>query len=298
MDVRKKSRMLANEQRWGYFFIAPQFIGLVLFSVIPVVQSLGISFTEWNILNPPVMVGLANYKKLLANPFTWKLIGNTAYFIIGHIIVTTTLALLVAMALSNDLKGYVVYRTLYFLPNVTSTVAISLVWQWIFHPDYGLVNAALANFGIPAFGWYTSMEGAMPTLILLTVWQMTGYYMVIFLAGLNGISRTYYEAAKIDGANKVQVFSRITLPLLTPTLLFILTMMFIGGFQIFNEPYMLTRGGPADATKTIVLEIYNTAFLYFRMGDAAVYSWLLFVIIFIVTVIQFKFSSKWVNYDV
>jgi multiple sugar transport system permease protein len=298
MDVKKKSRMLADEQRWGYFFIAPQFIGLVLFSVIPVIQSLGISFTEWNILNPPVMVGLANYKRLLTNPFTWKLIGNTAYFITGHIIVTTTVALLVAMALSNDLKGYVLYRTLYFLPNVTSTVAIALVWQWIFHPDYGLVNAALANFGIPPFGWYVSLEGAMPTLILLTVWQMTGYYMVIFLAGLNGISRTYYEAAKIDGANKVQVFFRITLPLLTPTLLFILTMMFIGGFQIFNEPYMLTRGGPADATKTIVLEIYNTAFLYFRMGDAAVYSWLLFAIIFIVTVIQFKFSNRWVNYDV
>jgi multiple sugar transport system permease protein len=298
MNRKKRTSSAANEQRWGYFFIAPQFIGLLLFAVIPVIQSLGISFTQWNILEPPVFAGLANYKKLLTNPFTWKLFANTTYFIVGHIIVTTTVALLVAMALSNDLRGFILFRTLYFLPHVTSTVAISLVWQWLFHPDYGLVNAALANFGIPPFGWYTSMAGAMPTLILLTVWQMTGYYMVIFLAGLNGISRTYYEAARIDGANKVQVFFKITLPLLTPTLLFILTMMFIGGFQLFNEPYMLTRGGPADSTRTIVLEIYNTAFLYFRMGDAAVYSWILFVIIFVVTLIQFKFSSRWVNYDV
>jgi len=274
------------EERWGYFFIAPQFIGLLTFIVIPVIQSLGISFTSWNILEKPVFVGLANYKKLLADPFTWKLVGNTVYFIVGHAIVTITLSLLVALTLSNELKGYVLFRALFFLPNVTSTVAIAMVWQWVFHPQYGMVNALLANFGIPALGWYTTLRGAMPTLILLTLWQMTGYYMVIFLAGLNGISCT------------VQTFFKITFPLLTPTLLFILTMMFIGGFQIFNEPYMLTRGGPADATKTIVLEIYNTAFLYYRMGDAAVYSWILFTVIFIVTVIQFKFSNRWVTYDV
>ena len=290
--------MKKSEERWGYFFIAPQFIGLVVFIVVPIIQSLGISFTSWNILEKPVFVGLANYKKLLADPFTWKLVGNTAYFIVGHTIVTVTLSLLVAMALSNELRGYVLFRALFFLPNVTSTVAIALVWWWVFHPQFGMVNALLAKIGIPPLGWYTTLRGAMPTLILLTLWQMTGYYMVIFLAGINGISRTYYEAALIDGANRVQTFFKITLPLLTPTLLFILTMMFIGGFQIFNEPYMLTRGGPADATKTIVLEIYNTAFLYFRMGDAAVYSWILFVVIFIVTTIQFKFSNRWVTYDV
>ena len=287
-----------SEERWGYFFIAPQFLGLLAFIVVPIIQSLGITFTAWNILEDPVFVGLANYKKLLTDPFTWKLIKNTVTFIVGHTIVTVTLSLLVALTLSNKLKGYVLFRALIFLPNVTSTVAIAMVWQWVFHPQWGLVNAFLAKFGIPPWGWYTTLEGAMPTLILLTVWQMTGYYMVIFLAGLNGISQTYYEAALIDGANKIQTFFRITLPLLTPTLFFIMTMMFIGGFQIFNEPYMLTRGGPADATKTIVLEIYNVAFLYYRMGDAAVYSWLLFIVIFIVTAIQFKFSNRWVTYDV
>lgn len=293
-----KSRARSEEQRWGYFFIAPQFIGLLIFIVAPVIQSLGISFTQWNILEKPIFVGFDNYKRMLTDPFTWTLFKNTTVFIIGHIIVTTSLALLVALVLSNNLKGYIFFRSIFFLPHVTSTVAIALVWQWVFHPDYGIANAVLDKFGIPPFGWHTTTAGAMPTLILLTVWQMTGYYMVIFLAGLNGISRSYYEAAIIDGANKVQTFFRITFPLLTPTILFIVTMMFIGGFQIFNEPYMLTRGGPGDATRTVVLEIYNTAFLYFRMGDAAVYSWILFIIIFVVTIVQFKFSNKWVTYDV
>ena len=290
--------MQKTEERWGYFFIAPQFLGLLIFIIVPVIQSLGISFTSWNILQSPVFVGLDNYRKLLTAPFTWKLVGNTVYFIIGHAIITVSLSLLVAMTLSNDLKGATIFRALIFMPNVTSVVAVAMVWQWVFHPQFGIANALLAMVGISGLGWYTTMQGAMPTLILLTVWQMTGYYMVIFLAGLNGISRNYYEAALIDGANKIQMFFRITLPLLTPTIFFIITMMFIGGFQIFSEPYMLTRGGPADATKTIVLEIYNTAFLYYRMGDAAVYSWILFVLIFIVTVIQFKFSNRWVTYDV
>jgi multiple sugar transport system permease protein len=292
-----KKKIQGNEERWGYFFIAPQFIGLLVFVLIPVIQSLGISFTEWNILQNPIFVGLANYKKLLVAPFTLKLLVNTLYFIIGHIVITTIIALLAALALSNKLKGFVIFRTLFYLPNVTSTVAIALVWQWVFHPEYGLVNAVLAKFGIPALGWYSSMNGAMPTIILMSVWQSIGYYMVIFLAGLNGISKTYYEAASIDGAGKIYCFFKITLPLLTPTLLFTLTMMLIGGFQVFNEPYMLTRGGPADASRTIVLEIYNSAFLFFRMGDAAVYSWILFVIVFFVTLLQFKFSNRWVNYD-
>jgi multiple sugar transport system permease protein len=144
----------------------------------------------------------------------------------------------------------------------------------------------------------TSIEGAMPTVILLAVWQATGYYMVIFLAGLNGIDNTYYEAANIDGAGKIYSFFRITLPLLTPTLFFVFTMMLISSFQIFNEVFMLTRGGPANATRTIVLQIYDLAFQYFRMGEAAVVSWILFIIILIVTMIQFKFSNRWVNYDV
>jgi multiple sugar transport system permease protein len=286
-----------HDEKWGYIFIAPQFIGLLIFVIGPVLQSLGISFMNWDLLSPPTFAGLANYKKILTSPMTYKVLGNTLQFIIGFVILTTTLSLLLALALSNKLKGFVIFRTVFFLPNITSSVAVSLVWLWLFNPDLGLINVALGFFGIKPLGWYASLEYAMPTIILMAVWQAVGYYMIIFLAGLNGISDTYYEAANIDGAGKVYCFFKITLPMLTPTIFFVLTMMLISGFQVFNEMYMITGGGPADATKSIVMEIFNTAFVYFRMGDAAVLSWILFIIIFTVTTIQFAFSKKWVNYD-
>jgi multiple sugar transport system permease protein len=296
--MRSLSKQKNNDAGWGYFFIAPQFIGILLFVIVPVIQSLGISFTSWDLMSPPVFVGLDNYKKILSSETTWKVLGNTLYFIGGHITLTVIFSLLAALALSNKLKGFVLFRTLFFLPNITSSVAVSLVFLWLFNPNFGLVNLVLDFIGITPPGWYASVEWAMPMIIIMATWQSIGYYMIIFLAGLNSISDTYYEAASIDGAGPVHCFFRITLPLLTPTLFFILTMMLIGGFQVFNEMYMLTRGGPAEATKSIVMEIYNTAFRYFRMGDATVLSWILFTIIFTITVIQFKFSKKWVNYDV
>jgi len=295
-ELRKK--LNRNEQIWGYFFIGPQFIGLFIFILVPVIQSLGISFTSWDMLSPAVFSGLDNYKKILTDPLTWKVIENTFYYIAGFAILTLIISLLVALALSNNrIKGFIIFRSIYFLPNITSSVAISLIWLWLFNPDMGLINIILGVFKIPAFGWYTTTEGAMPTIILMSVWQSIGYYMIIFLAGLNSISNTYYEAASIDGAGKIHCFFRITLPLLTPTIFFVITMMLIGGFQVFNEMYMITRGGPADATRSIVMQIYTSAFEYFRMGDASVLAWILFIIIFTITLIQFKFSNKWVNYD-
>jgi multiple sugar transport system permease protein len=287
-----------QDEVWGYLFIAPQFAGLLLFVIVPVVQSLGISFTQWNMLTPPVFAGLENYKKVLTDKDTLKAITNTLQYIIGFIPLTVIFSLLIALALSKKLKGHVLFRSLFYLPNITSSVAISVVWLWLFNPDFGLVNVTLGFFGIPPLGWYASIEWAMPTVILMSIWMAAGYYMIIFIAGLNSISDTYYEAASIDGAGRVYCFFKITLPLLTPTIFFVISMMLIGGFQIFNEVFMLTNGGPADATKTIVLEIYRTAFSFFRMGEAAVLSWILFAVVFIVTFLQFKFSKKWVNYDV
>jgi multiple sugar transport system permease protein len=252
---------------------------------------------NWDLLSPPTFAGITNYKKVLTSPMTWKVLGNTLYFITGYMAFTIMISLLLALALSNKLKGHILYRTIFFLPNITSAVAISLVWLWLFNPEMGLVNAALSFFGVAPLGWYASLQWAMPTVILMAVWQSIGYYMIIFLAGLNGISNTYYEAANIDGAGKIHCFFRITLPLLTPTLFFIVTMMLIGGFQVFSEMFMITGGGPSDSTKSIVMQIYNEAFRYFRMGDAAVLSWILFIIILTVTLIQFKFQNRWVNYD-
>lgn len=287
-----------SDERWGYLFILPQFLGLVLFIIVPVFQSLYISFHKWDFISEPTFVGFKNYTKILTSPYTLKILGNTLYYIVGVVPLTIIIAILLAFLMTQKLRGIPVYRTAIFLPNVTSSVAVSLVWMWIFNPDMGIVNAVLDMMGIEGPGWYASTEWAMPTVILMAVWQGVGYYMILFMAGIKGISESYYEAAKIDGANGFHCFTKITMPLLTPTIFFVLIMMLINCFQVFNEVYMLTRGGPADATKTIVLEIYNNAFQFFKMGEAAVYSWILFIIIMIVTAVQFAMSKKWVNYDV
>lgn len=300
MDKKQRghfNRALRAEELWGYAFILPQFAGLILFVIFPVFQSLFISFHEWDFLSDSVWVGLDNYKRILSAPYTYKILGNTLYYIAGAVPLTMVISILLAFALAQNLRGTTIYRSLFFLPNITSSVAISLVWLWLFNPDMGIVNAALGFFGVPPLGWYTTVEGAMPTVILLAVWRDIGYYVVLFLAGIKGISESYYEAARIDGATTRHCFFKITLPLLTPTIFFSLTMMMINSFQVFNEVFMLTRGGPADATKTIVLEIYNNAFQFFKMGDAAVYSWILFLIIMVVTLLQFHVSDRWVNYD-
>ena len=296
--MKKLSSNAKSDERWGYLFILPQFLGFLLFIIAPVLQSLYISFFEWDFITEPTFLGVKNYTKILSSPYTWKILGNTVYYIIGFVPLTIIFSIFLAFLMTQKLKGVSVYRTAIFLPNVTSSVADSLVWMWIFNPDMGFANAILSMIGINGPGWYASLEWAMPTVILMAVWQAAGYYMIVFMAGINGISETYYEAAKIDGANTFQCFTKITLPLLTPTIFFVLTMLLINGFQVFNEVYMLTRGGPADVTTTIVLEIYNNAFQFFKMGEAAVYSWILFIAILLVTALQFGMSKRWVNYDV
>lgn len=296
--MKKLSGNIKSDERWGYLFILPQFLGVLLFIIAPVFQSLYISFFEWDFITEPIFVGLKNYAKILSSPYTWEILGNTVYYIAGVVPLTIILSIFLAFLMTQKLKGLSIYRTAIFLPNVTSSVAVSLVWMWIFNPDMGFVNAVLSMFGIDGPGWYASLEWAMPTVILMSVWQGAGYYMIIFMAGIRGISESYYEAAKIDGANAFHCFTKITLPLLTPTIFFVLTMLLINGFQVFNEVYMLTRGGPSDATTTIVLEIYNNAFQFFKMGQAAVYSWILFIAILAVTALQFSMSKRWVNYDV
>lgn len=188
-------------------------------------------------------------------------------------------------------------RAAYFIPVVTSSVAVALVWTWLYNPSYGLINSVLMSLGIEGPGWLSDMKWALPSIVIMTVWQGVGYNMILFLAGLQGVPSQLHEAAKMDGAGSWQRFWRITIPMISPTTFFVVIMLLIGSMQVFSEPYMMTRGGPADATNVLVLHIYNTAFQFFRMGEASAISFILFVIILIVTLIQFKFS-KWVNYDV
>ncbi|WP_256709688.1 sugar ABC transporter permease [Paenibacillus sp. FSL H8-0548] len=285
-----------KDNGWAYLFIAPQLLGLLAFIVGPVVFSFVISFMEWDIGSTPQWTGLDNYSKQVSDPTFWKVLGNTTVFALLNIPLTVIGALALALMLNQNIRGKVIFRAAYFIPVVTSSVAVALVWTWMYNPNYGLINSGLSFIGIEGPGWLSDLKWALPSIVIMTVWQGVGYNMILFLAGLQGVSAHLYEAAKIDGAGGWQRFWKITLPMISPTTFFVVIMLMIGSMQIFSEPYMMTRGGPADATNVLVLHIFKTAFQFFRMGEASAISFVLFLIIFIITLVQFKFS-KWVNYD-
>lgn len=295
MKARTKRRLL--DQAWAYLFIGPQLLGLLLFIVGPVLFSFAISFMKWDLGSKPEWIGLDNYSKQLSDPTFWKVLNNTTLFAILNIPLTVIGALILAMMLNQNIRGKVLFRAAYFIPVVTSSVAVALVWTWLYNPNFGLINSALSFLGIQGPGWLSDLKWALPSIVIMTVWQGLGYNMILFLAGLQGVPSHLYEAAKMDGAGGLQRFWKITLPMISPTTFFVIIMLLIGSMQIFSEPYMMTRGGPADATNVLVLYIFNTAFQFFRMGEASAISFVLFLIIFVITLIQFRFS-KWVNYDV
>ncbi|NIV38124.1 MAG: ABC transporter permease subunit [Anaerolineae bacterium] len=285
-----------SEAMWGYLFIAPQILGLVLFILGPVLSAFYLSFTRWNMTSPPEWVGLENYLRQFTNTNFFALLGNTLYLTFGYIPLVVVASLVMALLLNQRLPLTNMYRSVYFLPVVTSIVAISVLWKWLLQPEFGLLNYLLSLVGIKGPLWLSSREWAMPGLILMRVWWGSGYYMVIILAGLQGIPTAYYEAAKIDGANTWQRFRHVTLPLLSPAIFFVIIMAAIWTLQAFDQVYMMTEGGPADATSVMVLQIYRQAFRYFRMGDATALSMILFAIILIFTYLQFRYS-KWVHYQ-
>ncbi|MEK5645621.1 carbohydrate ABC transporter permease [Paenibacillus cellulositrophicus] len=291
------TRRWVRDNAWAYLFIAPQILGLLVFVIGPVIFAFVISFMKWDIGSTPEWVGLTNYSKQVSDPIFWKVLKNTSVFALLNIPLTVIGALALALMLNQNLKGKTLLRAAYFIPVVTSSVAVALVWTWLYNPSYGLINSVLMSLGIEGPGWLSDMKWALPSIVIMTVWQGVGYNMILFLAGLQGVPSQLHEAAKMDGAGSWQRFWRITIPMISPTTFFVVIMLLIGSMQVFSEPYMMTRGGPADATNVLVLHIYNTAFQFFRMGEASAISFILFVIILIVTLIQFKFS-KWVNYDV
>jgi len=282
---------------WAILFLAPSFIGFAVFTLIPVVASLAFSFVDWNLIHSPKYVGLANYREALNDPIFWKVMRNTAYYTAGSVPLGIALSLGLAVLLNRKLRGVEFLRTLYFLPVVSSTVAVSLVWKWLYEPNFGLINYALSLVGISPIGWLTSTTWAMPAVILLSVWKGLGHSMVIFLAGLQGIPRQLYEAAEIDGASRWRQFWDITRPLLSPTTFFVLVISIIGSMQVFSQVFVMTNGGPANSTSTIVYYIYQKGFNEFRMGYASTLSWLLFAVIFAFTLIQLRLQRNWVSYD-
>ena len=292
-SVRRKLR----DHAWAYLFIAPQMLGMLCFIAVPVLFAFMISFMKWDIGSTPEWIGFDNYRKMFSDPTFWKVLKNTFVFVALTVPTTVAGSLLLALMLNSRLRGRMLFRAAYFIPAVTSSVAVALIWTWLYNPNYGLINAALNAMGIQGPGWLTDLKWALPSVAIMYVWQGLGYNMVLFLAGLQGVPSHLYEAAKIDGAGSWQRFWRITLPMISPTTFFVVIMLLIGTLQVFSEPYMMTRGGPADATNVMVLHIFNTAFQFYRMGEASAISFVLFLIILCITLIQFRYS-KWVNYDV
>jgi multiple sugar transport system permease protein len=289
--------LAAQESLAGYLFILPSFIGFVVFLVIPILTSLGLSLFDWDLLLAPRFVGLQNYASLVQDQIFRAVLFNTVYYAFGLVPLNIVLSLALAVWLNTRLKGVTLFRLAFFLPVVTVTVAVALVWKWMYQPQVGLINVVLGWLHVAAPNWLGDTHWAMPALILMSLWKGFGYNMVLFLAGLQGIPPTIYEAALIDGAGAWQRFWRITLPLLSPTMFFAVVMTVISSFQVFDQAYVMTGGGPANATNTIVLYVFQNGFQFFRMGYASAIAWVLFAVIFIFTLLQMRMQGRWVQYE-
>lgn len=299
-----------REALTAYGFLAPNLIGFLMFTSIPVIISLVMSFTHWNIFKPPTWVGLENYHALLwfhrengrlvANdPLFWQYVGNTLFLMMG-IPVGMAGSLLVALMMNRKLKGIVIYRTIYFLPTVCSGVALLILWKYLYNADIGLINQSLRAIGImnPP-DWLGTVAWAKPALILMGLWGgLGGVNTILYLAALQGVPSSYYEAAEIDGAGPWSKFWSVTWPMISPTTFFILIMSIIGGFQSgFMTAHIMTGGGPAGSTKTVEYCLYQTAFEKFNMGYASAVAWFLFAIILIVTLATWRFGGRTVSYE-
>jgi multiple sugar transport system permease protein len=281
---------------WGFIFIGPQFFGLLAFSLIPLFTTFALSTLDWDGFNAAKFIGFDNFSYAFNNPDFQKALVNTLYYSILTVPAGIFLAILTAVAL-NNVRFRVIYRLFFFMPVVTSSVAVAIVWMWLLNGDFGIINVILKTFfGIQGPQWLTNMNLVLPSLAVVSVWQRLGFSMVIFLAGLQGISRDYYEASMIDGATKIQQFWRITMPLLSPTTLFITVIAIIDSFKVFDTAFVMTSGGPAKASYTMVYHLYELAFKYFEFGRSAAAAVALFIIILIFTLAQTYMSRKWVHY--
>ena len=282
----------------AYILILPTILGLIVFTASPVLASLYYSFTRWNLLSTPKWQAFDNYIELITeDPLFWITIKNTAYYVLGTVPTGTVLALFLAIALNQKIRFVAVFRTIYFLPVVSSVVAISVLWLWLYQSDFGLINELLRFMGFRGVRWLSSVTWAMPAIMIMSIWHGLGYNIVIFIAGLQGIPQDYYEAATVDGANSWHKFVNITIPLLSPVTFFVLTLSVINSFQVFAQAYVMTRGGPVNATKTIVYYLFQQGFENFHMGYASALAYVLFVIIVSLTLFQFWFQKRWVHYE-
>ena len=279
-------------------FILPSLAGVILFLLLPVVVVLLLSFAKWNFLQPPSWAGLSNFVTMTRDDHVFHALLISAYYVLWNIPIQTVIALGLAMLLNRRLPGMGVYRALFVLPYMSTPVAMAVVWGWLFNAQNGMINHLLSLAGITGPNWLGDQATALPVIAMIATWQYAGYNMLFFLAGLQTIPPQLYEAAGIDGASAWRQFRRITLPLLNSTMLFVLVTDVIGSFQVFDQVYVLTQGGPGSATNVINYQIYTTAFQNFDVGSASAMSLLLFGVILLVTFIQFRFFRNRTTYEV
>ncbi len=283
-----------NETIAGYLFLLPNFFGFLVFSLIPIAASFALTLTDWNLIGERRFVGLANFQKLLNDDLFWLSARNTVYYTLAAVPAGVFIAFWLALILNRKMRGVVFFRTVFFLPHVTLTVAISLVWAWIYHPELGLLNYGLDLLGIDGPRWLQSTTWAMPAVVIMSNWKGVGFAMLVFLAGLQAIPQDLLEAATVDGASWFQRLRHIVVPLLAPTTFFILVTSFIGAMQAFDQFYVMTQGGPAFSTTTLVMYVFQNGFQWFQMGYAATIAVALFASIFAITALQWRFGQSWV----
>jgi len=277
-------------------FILPSLVPLALFTLGPMAASVVISLLRWDLLRPAKFIGLGNYSALLADPDFKAAVLHTLVFILGYLPLVYLGGLGLALLVNQKLRGSSFFRSAYFLPVVTSWVVVALVWRWLLNPQTGVVNAALDLVGIQGPGWWTDPAWALPSIILASAWKDLGFVMVILLAGLQAIPEEYYEAAEVDGAGRRARFRHVTMPLLSSSSFFVLVISLINSFQVFDQVWVMTGGGPAGASSVVVEQIVRNAFSYNKMGYASAMSWVLFAAILAVTVVQFRLQRRWVSY--
>lgn len=296
---RRANKRAVKDWIAAYIFIAPVTIGLFIFYIWPFIQNVWFSFNSVNKFNVTTFIGLQNYIDMIHDKEVWNTFGNTLQYVVCTVPIGLFLSICIAALLNSKIRGTSIYRTLYFLPSVTMAAAVAMVWKWIYNEKMGILNSVIRALGGKGHGWLTDPKTALFMIMIVGLWMSVGYNMIILLAGMQGISKSYYEAAAIDGAGSLQQFFKITIPMLTPTIFFVMITSIINGFQVFDVIYMMVgKTSPAYAdTQTVVMLFYRQAFDYGYKGYAAAISILIFAVIMIVTVIQLIGQKKWVNYD-
>ena len=287
---QKFDRLMSKESVSAWIFISPALLGIIIFILLPVLGSFGISLTKWNLISAPKFVGLDNYRELFQDRDFYTVLFNTFFYAIVTTILGIVIPLILAVAINNRLRASSFFKTAYFIPFITPMIVVAIVWEWLYDPNYGLLNWIL---GMPV-KWLYDKNLAMLAIIMVSVWKNIGYNMIIFLSGLQAIPESVNEASEIDGATGLKRFFLVTLPLLSPTVFFVSIITTISSFQVFDLVYLMTGGGPENSTTVLVYWLYKNAFEYFKLGKASAIAYVLFIIILVLAAIQWKTRKRWV----